>query len=192
LIVKGRRASLKPQVPVRAAMRVLVTGATNPVGAAIVRAMAGAGHEVRAFGIEPGTNPFEGNAAVECFPGLVEIGGSVEPALSEVGAVVHAACLDAPGKDAHAHAVHLERGTLYARYGAERELVDRFIVLLPAQPDKAWRKALAAAEAHAKATKPIVSCSILRVLPGAADATASEVVRLLTASPRVPQMGAIH
>jgi uncharacterized protein YbjT (DUF2867 family) len=165
-------------------MRVLVTGPTNPVGRAVVEALAAAGHEVRAFGVEPGSDPFPGLASVSVFPGRPELGGSIEPVLSECQAVVHCSNLDEPGKDRVAHAVHIERGTLYARYGAERELVNRFIVLMPEAAERTWGKALANAEAHAKATRPSVITEILRV--GSPSAAAEKVVAILSRVVNIP------
>jgi len=145
-------------------MRVLVTGPLNPVGAAVVRALAGQGHDVRAFGVPAGEDPFHGVANVTCFPGWVEVGGSLEPVASEARALVHCAPLDAPGKDAQAHAVQVEKGTLYARYAAERELVGAFVVALPASPGR-FGKPVAAAKAHAQATRKMVPTAIVET-PG--------------------------
>lgn len=159
-------------------MRVLVTGPLNPVGAAVVQSLAKAGHEVRAFGVPAGTDPFHGLAGVECYPGDVATGGSIEPVAVECKAVVHAASLDAPGTDRQAHAVKVERGTRYTRYGAERELVDRFVCILPQSPEPAWSKALDAAEAHAKGTLE-VPVTILRASVRDPEAAAREVLRIL-------------
>jgi uncharacterized protein YbjT (DUF2867 family) len=145
----------------RAAMRVLVTGPTNPVGTAVVRALANAGHEVRAFGVEPGADPF-GLPGVAVFPGRIDLGGSLEPVASECQAIVHCAPFDAvEGSRAHRGMV-LENSTLFARYAAERELVQRLVVVVPAQPDKADAEALARAEARVKATRPSVPYAIVR------------------------------
>lgn len=146
-----------------APMRILVTGPTNPVGAALVRAVASAGHEVRAFGVPAGEDPFAGMANVSVFPGWVKVGGSIEPVASECQAVIHAAPLDAPGEDAKAHAVHIEKGTLYARYAAERELVQLFAALLPADAPRAFSKAVAQAKAHVQATRRLVPHLLLEV-----------------------------
>lgn len=127
-----------------------------------MEALLTAGHEVRAFGVPPGSTLFDG-LDVATFPGTLAVGGSIEPALSECQALVHAATLDEPGKDAQAHAFHVERGTLYARYGAERELVQQAVYLFPESPARKWASVLAQAEAHAKATRTIVPHTILRV-----------------------------
>ena len=68
-------------------MRVIVTGATNAYGQAIAEALAEAGHEVRAFGVPLGAQPF-GELPIACFPGTIEVTGSIEPVASECQAVV--------------------------------------------------------------------------------------------------------
>src|SRR5688572_12972485 len=104
-------------------MRVLVTGPGNDFGKQVCEALSKAGHQVRAFGLPAGTNPFSHLGNVEIYPGVVEIGGSVEPVACECQAIVHCSNLDAPAKDgtAQAHAVHIAQGSLYVRYAAERE-----------------------------------------------------------------------
>lgn len=144
------------RLPLAAAVRILVTGPLNPVGRAVVEALADAGHQVRAFGVEPGTNPFHGRPNVEPYPGWVHVGGSLEPVAVECQALIHCANLDPPGKDAQAHALKVERGTLYARYAAERELVGAFVCAFPPRPGRAWSKVMEQARAHAEATRPLV------------------------------------
>ena len=107
-------------------MRALVTGASNPVGQAIVKELAANGYHVRAFGT---TEDFGEN--VKSFPDWVEVGGSIEPALAEREALIHAACLDEV-KDKNKYAVRLDRGTRYTVYGAEREQVSHFVYVRPA------------------------------------------------------------
>jgi hypothetical protein len=137
-------------------VRILVTGPLNPVGRAVVMALAQQGHEVRAFGVEAGLDPFHGVANVECFPGWCHVGGSIEPVASEARALIHCAPMDAPGEDKAAHALSVERGTLYARYTAERELVGAFVVALPANPGRAWGKVVGQARAHVEGTRKLV------------------------------------
>jgi len=160
------------------AMRVLVTGPLNPVGAAVARALAAAGHTVRAFGVPAGEDPFH-DPRIECYPGDVATGGSIEPVAVECQALVHASGLDAVGKDKLAHAVKLERGTLYARFGAERELVGRFVVLLPESPGSAFSDAVDAAEAAAKGTKSLVPTTVLRASDRDPEAAAKQVLGVL-------------
>jgi nucleoside-diphosphate-sugar epimerase len=146
------------------AMRILVTGAANPVGAAVCEALARAGHTVRAFGIPAGEDPFHGAANIECYPGDVVAGGSIEPVAAECQALVHAANLDAPTGDRVADAVHVEAGTRYARYAAERELVGHFIALFPAAIPRGLGPAVHQAEAHVKATRRLVPHFLLYVV----------------------------
>jgi hypothetical protein len=144
-------------------MRILVTGPLNPTGKAVVEALAGAGHVVRAFGIPPGEDPFQ-DPNVEVFPGEIGLNGSVEPVAAECQAIVHCAPLDKPGKDRMAFAGHVEKGTLYARYAAERELVSAFIALFPAEPARGWGKAMDQAKAHVQATRKVVPQKVLTVV----------------------------
>lgn len=141
-------------------MRILVTGPLNPVGMAVVKGLADRGHQVRAFGVEPGETPFQGVANVECYPGWVGVGGSLEPVAAECRAIVHCASLDEPGKDAAAHAAKVEKGALYARYAAERELVGAFIVALPTAT-RTWAKVLQQARVHAEGTRKMVPTRIV-------------------------------
>jgi uncharacterized protein YbjT (DUF2867 family) len=141
-------------------VRILLTGAGNPVGAEVARQLVAAGHQVRAFGCAR-----EAAEAVGAmwFPGDLKVGGSIEPALSEREVLIHAACLDGPGKDATAHRNLIERGTLYARYGAEREQVDHFVHLAPAaSPHKYLRSQQKAVEA-AKAARGPMQVTVLEV-----------------------------
>jgi hypothetical protein len=55
-----------------------------------------------------------------------------------------------------------ENGTLFARYAAERELVQRFVAVFPAESSKADSASLARAEAHVRATRPAVPYALLR------------------------------
>lgn len=162
--------------PLARAMRVLVTGAANPFGDAVCRALAADGHTVRAFGVPAGQDPFHGAANIECYPGDIATGGSVEPVTSECQAFVHASNLDAPGDDKAAHAVHVERGTRYARYAAERELVAQFITLLPATPARGSGRMLKQAEQQVRATRKLVPHFVLHV------STPEEAVREVRAA----------
>jgi uncharacterized protein YbjT (DUF2867 family) len=144
-------------------MRIVVTGAANPFGAAVCLALAKAGHDVRAFGIPAGEDPFHGAANISCYPGDIATPGSVEPVAVECQAFVHCSNLDTPGDDKAAHAVIIERGTRYARFGAERELVSLFAALFPAAPARGWGPVLKQAEAHVVATRKIVPHVLLHV-----------------------------
>jgi hypothetical protein len=142
-------------------VRVLVTGPLNPVGHAVAMALAGDGHQVRAFGVPPGTDPFHGDTRIECYPGWLHVGGSLEPVLAECQALVHCATLDEPGEDRQAHAVHIERGTLYTRYAAEREPVGAFLAVFPASPGRLWGKAIDQAKAHVAGTHRLVPTTVV-------------------------------
>lgn len=157
-------------------MRILVTGAANPFGAAVCRAAADAGHEVRAFGIPAGQDPFH-DPRIACFPGVLATGGSIEPVAAQCEAIVHCANFDDAGKDKAAHLQHIERGTLYARYSAERELVSQFIALSPLAPTRAVAAALKAAESQVAATRKLVPNVLLRVATPA-DAAQQAVAQL--------------
>ncbi|HUR61071.1 MAG TPA: hypothetical protein VM286_01735 [Candidatus Thermoplasmatota archaeon] len=161
-------------------MRILVTGPANPVGDAVVRALAQAGHEVRAFGLPPGHDPF-GMRGVSVFAGRIDLGGSLEPAAAECQALVHCALFDAPeGSKAH-RAMVLENGTLFARYAAERELVQRLVAVFPEGKEGAG---LARAEAHVRATRPTVPYALVRA--ATPEAAAREVLAALAPLASLP------
>lgn len=175
-------------------MRVLVTGASNPYGLAIARELVAHGHQVRVFGgtadvlqsipVKSGGAAGSGGA-VTWFPGDVQIGGSIEPALSERQALVHAAALDAPASDRKAQALSVERGARYARFAAEREQVDAYVVLLPTTPPRGLESSFGVAETEANATRGTIHKAIVRADQDPA-ATASEVVRMLA---KLPELG---
>jgi nucleoside-diphosphate-sugar epimerase len=165
-------------------VRVLVTGCLNPVGRAVVAALAKDGHQVRAFGIEPGADPFHGERSIECYPGWLHVGGSLEPVASECNALVHCANLDEPGKDKQAHAAHLEKGTLYARYAAEREPVGAFVAVFPASPGRVWGKVLGQAKGHVEGTHRLVPTTVVESDdPGAVVKAVREA--LVKAAPKI-------
>ncbi|MGB0652717.1 MAG: hypothetical protein ACPGQL_05905 [Thermoplasmatota archaeon] len=155
-------------------MKALLTGASNPHGRAIAEALLSAGHDVRLFGGEPGDlDGLEGlGGQVRWHPGQLEVGGSIEPVLSQREVLIHAANLDVlhqKVKDKHAAAVRIERGTLYTRYGAEREMVDLFVHVAPAGGDKVWGQVQEQATAHAKAARGVE----VTVVNAAADPAAT-------------------
>lgn len=114
-------------------MRTVVTGAGNPYGEAIVHELLKRDHQVRLFAVDAEVaQRFEGEGTVPWYAGHLETPGSIEPVLAEREVLVHAACLDEPTGSRREHALHIERGTLGCKYGAERELVDQFIHVAPA------------------------------------------------------------
>lgn len=166
-------------------MRVLVTGATNPVGEATVRALAEAGHTVRAFGVDPADDRFHGLQGVTSFPGWVEVGGSIEPVLAEREALVHASCMDVVGKgkdNARKHGIKIQKGTMYARYAAEREQVDHFVHITPSNPGKVWGDLQMAAVEDVEQTRGDIHVHVV-VDEGDAAATAADVVAALGSAP---------
>lgn len=163
-------------------MRILVTGAANPYGAAVARAAADAGHDVRAFGIPAGKDPFH-DARIACFPGLLASGGSIEPVASQCEAIVHCSAFDAMGKDKVASGVQLSKGTMYARYSAERELVSQFIAVFPTQPARALSAAVQASQAEVAATRKIVPHVILRA--STPEDAAKQAVAQLAKAPKL-------
>lgn len=166
-------------------MRVLVTGA-NAYGRAIAARLVAAGHHVRLFGGDADavrglpTSP----GSLAWYAGDVATGGSIEPALSERQALVHAAALDEPAKAKAANVARILRGAKYARFAAEREQVDDFVVVVPDAP-RQFAAEHAAAEAEAKLTRGTINTAIVRA--GAdADAVADEVARVLG---KLPELG---
>lgn len=165
-------------------MRVCVTGATNPVGEAIVHALLEARHDVRAFGVPAGDDRYDGTDALT-FPGWVEVGGSLEPVLSEREAVVHAAEFDAVGKGKEAtrkHAVRIQKGALYVRYAAEREQVDHFVHVTPSNPGKTFGALHAAAVEEVEKMRGDIHVHVV-VHEDNVEATAKDVVDALASAP---------
>lgn len=168
-------------------MRVLVTGATNPTGEAIVRALAARGHHVRAFGVPADDERYQGVGDVKAFPGWVEVAGSIEPVLSERQVLVHAACLDPQPKGRGGRrklAVRIDRGTQYTRYAAEREQVDLFVHVGPADAGRVWSDVQATAQRHADATRGIIQVRTVHAGPDP-QATAEEVAVLVDETPEL-------
>jgi hypothetical protein len=158
-------------------MRILVTGVRNPTGAAIAKGLAASGHTVRAFGLPPGTNPFADDARIEPFAGEPGLQGSLEPVAAECQAIVHAAALD---EDATATTV--ETGARYARFAAERELVDQFVLVLPPNAPRSLASAVEKAETLAKAAR--VPHTILAA--ETPEAASDQVQRILAAVEAAP------
>lgn len=163
-------------------MRILLTGVGNPVGSAVAKALVDAGHQVRAFG---GSLEGAEQVGAQFFPGDLKVGGSIEPALSERQALVHCACFDEPAKGTtRQDQVNLiERGTLYARYGAEREQVDHFIHVAPASAPRPFLRAQQMAVEHAKATRGPMQVTVMEI-----DG-AYEAVRRVLAALQKPSLG---
>ena len=162
-------------------MRVVVTGAGNPHGAAIVDALVAKEHSIRLFGCTAEEAARWGDK-VQWHAGHLSTVGSIEPVLAEREVLIHAACLDAePGKKQHeAFAARIERSTLGCRYGAERELLDQFIHVAPADAKGPFRENQARAVQIAEATRKVPVHVVRAASP---DATAQEVLRLLDADP---------
>ena len=160
-------------------MRILVTGAGNPFGKAVVGLLLRDGHQVRVFGDDEAViAPFAGLGTVHWYPGDVRVGGSIEPALSEREALVHVSGLDAAGKDLKAHATKVERGTLYARYGAEREQVDHFVHVTPSgEVPRAFRAAHANALAAARGLRGTINLTVVEA--SFPDQVARDVLKAL-------------
>ncbi len=157
-----------------------MTGASNPFGAAIVQALLDQGHQVRIFGGDASLQ--ETFPAAQWHAGHVATPGSIEPVLAEREVLIHAAGLDAPGKDKHAHAMHIERSALGARYGAERELLDQLILVAPSDMgrfEQAHERAKVTVEACRKVSATVITAST-------PDDTAKHVLSALS---EVPHLG---
>lgn len=164
-------------------MRILVTGAMNPHGQAIIHQLAEAGHFVRAFGVPAGTSPFD-HENVKSFPGDVTVGGSIEPVLAEREVLIHAAALDAPGKDKQHHARVVKMGGLYARYAAEREQVNAFVYLAHPNPGKVFGQVHQEAREDAEVARGILHTRVVDALD-TPEATAKNVADLLASLPNL-------
>ncbi len=171
-------------------MRALVTGAGNPTGEAIVRALLKDGHNVRLFGGGPELQERfagVGSGEVRWHPGRLQIGGSIEPVLSQREVLIHCANLDVYGKrvakaERHDAAIQIERGTLYTRYGAEREMVDVFIHLEPTpQKGDSFAKVQEHATAHVRATRGATQVEVVSADPAKPDPTVARVLGILKA-----------
>ncbi len=131
---------------------------------------------IRLFGVDGEiAAKFEG---AQWHAGELTTVGSIEPVLAEREVLVHAACMDEPGRDKRVHAIHIERGTLGCKYGAERELLDQFIHITPADAGRTF------SVAQARAVGIVESC--LKVPTHVVRATdpaqaAAEVVKAIGA-----------
>lgn len=170
-------------------MRTLVTGGGNPHGQAIVKALLASGHHVRVFGGEAhDMDAFHGHGGsgeLSWVPGDVRIGGSIEPALSERQALIHAQPMDPAGDDKSLHAVRLVDGGRYVRYAAEREQVDHLILVTPSQPARAFAQPHEAAIQQVQAVRGVMNHAILRAGNDPAT-TAKEVLAMLA---KLPELG---
>ncbi len=161
-------------------MRVVVTGAANPVGRAIVHKLLAHGHMVRLFGGDASdAAPFEGEGTVQWHAGDLRTLGSIEPVLAEREALVHAAACDKPLSDKIAWAETVERGALSCKYGAERELLEQLIHVVPANTGR-FSQAHASAVAHVESCRKVEASVITAHDP---ETTAAEVVDLLESGP---------
>jgi len=160
-------------------MKVVVTGAGNQHGQAIVDALLEDGHELRLFGGH-GEDAARWGEKVQWHAGHVATIGSIEPVLSEREVLVHAACFDAPAagrKGKAAHAKMILQGTMGCRYGAERELLEYFIMVAPAGGG-AFRQVIQEAVAFAKGCRNVPTTIIEASLP---EQSASQVRRAIAA-----------
>lgn len=159
-----------------AAMRVVVTGAGNAFGRAIVHKLLQKGHMVRLFGGSPDlADAFASDGEVQWHAGDLHVLGSIEPVLAEREVLIHAASCDKPEGDKTSWAARVERATLGCKYGAERELLEQFIHLSPSHPGRFG-------QAHERAVAIVESCRKVEASVVAAtdpDATAEEVLRLM-------------
>ena len=167
-------------------MRTLVTGAGNPFGAAIAQALLDAGHDVRLFAVDAGVAARfrSGKGTVTWYAGDVATMGSLEPALSERQALVHAASLDGPEMHRHGQATHIERAAMACRYAAEREQVDHYIVVLPAEPGRKLAATVDRAEETARKTRGTINVAVLR-----AQDPQQAARDVLAALQRLPELG---
>ncbi len=161
-------------------MRVVVTGAGNPVGRAIVHKLLAHGHMVRIFGDDAGVvSQFEGEGTVQWHAGDLRVLGSIEPVLAEREALVHAAACDKPLANKTAWAETVERGALGCKYGAERELLEQLIHVVPSNTGR-FGEAHALAVGHIEACRKVEASVITAHDP---ETTATEVVHLLETGP---------